>query len=388
MTHGVSSSISWLDADEAASEQARRLIAATTEVDGGTLDQLGLGGIRDFCSDHLFPGTSTLWRRARYLVLVPWCYQGSDPAGAQRRLRRALITRYEEGGRGSERGIIGAQKDVDRLPDEVLWNGLAMWGIRLGEVTRPAAAAAWSRRSQAQDDGTSSIWHPRLPARPPDFPKRQRIGLEPGEASFLSWLLTDPVVNPRDRYAAGRQASRLPLMLDEDLDPDTWNWRTVPTAASAELEQRVRDAACFADLAWSARALYALMVADRADADLEGHSEQLDAAERQVRSGSTGRDLAAWDLDRFAASVVKERPNAARGLTFLRTWRDLVLRTRGPLQRSDDAHERIIDREGRVKHGRARLTGAQPDPVAVAWPYDFRAAVARSIVADIKNARP
>ena len=162
----MSSSISWLDADEAASEQARRLIAATIEVDGGTLDQLGFGGIRDFCSDHLFPGTSTLWSRARYLVLVPWCYQGSDPAGAQRKLRRALTSRREEDGRRSEAGIIGAQKDVERLPDEVVWNGLAIWGVRLAEVTRPAAAAAGSRRREAQEDGTSSIWHPRLPARP------------------------------------------------------------------------------------------------------------------------------------------------------------------------------------------------------------------------------
>jgi hypothetical protein len=384
----VSSSISWLDADEAASEQARRLIAATTEVDGGTLDQLGLGGIRDFCSDHLFPGTSTLWSRARYLVLVPWCYQGPDPAGAQRKLRRALTARYEEPGRGSDRGIIGAQKDVDRLPDEVLWNGLVMWGIRLAEVTRPAAAAAWSRRSEAQENGTSSIWHPQLPFRPAEFPKRQRIGLEPSEASFLAGLLTNPVVNPRDRYAAGRQASRLPLMLDEDLDPDRWEWRTVPAAASSELGQHVQDAACFADLAWSARALYAVMVADRADADLEGHRNQLDKAESQVRSGSTGRALAAWDLDRFAAGVLKERPTAGRALAFLGTWRDLVLRTRGPLERSDEARERIINREGRVKRRRARLTGEQPDPVAVAWPYDFRAGVARSILADIRNARP
>jgi len=382
----VSSSISWLDADEAAREQVGRLIAATTEVDGGTLDQLGLGAIRDFCSDHLFPGTSTLWSRARYLVLVPWCYQGSDPAGAQRKLRRALIARAEERGRGSDRGIIGAQKDVDRLPDEVVWNGLAIWGIRLAEVTRPAAAAAWSRTSEAQRGETSLIWHPRLPVRPTNFPKHERIGLEPSEASFLAGLLTDPVVNPRDRYAAGRQASRLPLMLDEDLD--AWDWRNVPVAASPELGQHVRDAACFADLAWSARALYALMVAKRADADLERHRDQLEAAESRVRFDSTGRALAAWDLDRFAAGVKRERPNADRGLTFLRVWRDLVLRTGGSLERSDDACERIIDREGRVKRSRARLTGEQPDPVAAASPYVFRADVARSIVADIKNARP
>jgi hypothetical protein len=131
------------------------------------------------------------------------------------------------------------------------------------------------------------------------------------------------------------------------------------------------------------------MVADRGDADLEGHREQLDAAERRVRSGSSGQALAAWDLDRFAAGIRKERPNASRGLTFLHDWRDIMLRTRGPLERSDEAREQITAREvGVKKRSRARLIAEQPDPVAVAWPYDFRAEVARSIVADIKDARP
>ncbi|HMJ34775.1 MAG TPA: DUF6361 family protein [Baekduia sp.] len=378
------SSISWLDADEAASEQARRLIAATTDSDGGTLDQLGLGAIRDFCSDHLFPGTSTLWSRARYLVLVPWCYQGPDPAGAQRKLRRALTAHREERDRAANRGIIGAQKDVARLPDEVVWNGLALWGIRLAELSRPAAAAARSRPGQEH----SAIWHPRLPARPQDFPRRQRIGLEAGEAGFLAELLTDPVVHPRDRHAPGRHASRLPLMLDEDLDPESWDWRTVPASASPVLDQQMRDAACFADLAWSARALYALMVSDRAAVDPDAHSEQLDAAEHRVRSGSTGRALAAWDFDRFAAGVLQERPNARRALDFLRAWRDLVLRTSEPLAQSTEAQERIVVREHRVKRGRTRLTEERPEPVALAHPYDFRAGVARSIVSDIKDARP
>ena len=66
-----------------------------------------------------------------------------------------------------------------------------------------------------------------------------------------------------------------------------------------------------------------------------------------------------------------------------------MLRTHGPLELSEEARKRIVERERAVKKPtRARLTGERPDPVAVARPYNFRAGVARSIVADIQNARP
>ena len=37
-------------------------------------DELGIGQVRDAFSDSLFPGTSTLHTRARYLLFVPWCF--------------------------------------------------------------------------------------------------------------------------------------------------------------------------------------------------------------------------------------------------------------------------------------------------------------------------
>jgi len=51
-------------------------------------DELGIGQVRDAFSDLLFPGTSTLHTRARYLLIVPWCYQEAE----QRGLRGAALT--------------------------------------------------------------------------------------------------------------------------------------------------------------------------------------------------------------------------------------------------------------------------------------------------------
>jgi hypothetical protein len=382
------SAISWLDADEEASDQARRLIAATNEPEGGTLDELGLGGIRDTCSDQLFPGTSTLWRRARYLILVPWSYAGGDPRAVQRRLRKALVDQPDH---PREIGIIGAEKDVNRLPDEMVWNGLAVWGIRLGEINRRDAAVAGRRSSSRDADSIDlEIWHPRLPKRPDRFPAEQGIRLESAEAAFLHGLLqSDPILDPRDRHGSRRRASRLPLMLDEELNQE-WDWRETPERASEWLTAWTEDAGRFADVAWSARALYGLMVAEAADGDVDQFRIRLREAEAQVRQGREARKLARWDPSRLEAAVIDARPRTKLALRFVRDWLDLLRDEGGPLESSARARELVVERERRVKGPRRRLgvegSDLSPsDTVAPAWPYDFRAGVARSVVVDIQN---
>jgi hypothetical protein len=68
------SAIAWVDFDEAERERAQRLMQLFTEQD--TRDELGLGAIRDSISDHLFPGTSTIQTRLRYMLFI----HGFSPA--------------------------------------------------------------------------------------------------------------------------------------------------------------------------------------------------------------------------------------------------------------------------------------------------------------------
>ena len=42
--------------------------------DSDTLDEVGIGGIRDAFAELLFPSMSVLHTRARYLLFVPWIY--------------------------------------------------------------------------------------------------------------------------------------------------------------------------------------------------------------------------------------------------------------------------------------------------------------------------
>src|SRR5207253_5291425 len=58
------------------SEEQRRQILDVLDLfrEKGTVDELGLGTIRDAFANMLFPGTSTIQTRARYFLFVPWIY--------------------------------------------------------------------------------------------------------------------------------------------------------------------------------------------------------------------------------------------------------------------------------------------------------------------------
>ena len=67
------SSLAWIDFDEAERQRAQRIMALFQERE--TRDELGLGGIRDSIADHLFPGTSTIQTRLRYMLFIPWLFR-------------------------------------------------------------------------------------------------------------------------------------------------------------------------------------------------------------------------------------------------------------------------------------------------------------------------
>ena len=66
----MTSTFAWLDN----SEEQRRQILDVLELfrEKTTIDELGLGTVRDAFADILFPGTSAPMTRARYFLFVPW----------------------------------------------------------------------------------------------------------------------------------------------------------------------------------------------------------------------------------------------------------------------------------------------------------------------------
>src|SRR5439155_26616412 len=66
------SSLAWLDFSESDRQKALDVIDMFREK--GTVDELGLGTVRDALADLLFPGRSTIMTRARYCLFIPWVY--------------------------------------------------------------------------------------------------------------------------------------------------------------------------------------------------------------------------------------------------------------------------------------------------------------------------
>src|SRR3954469_23564447 len=121
----MSSSFTWLDY----SARERRTMLGVVDLfrEKGTVDELGLGTIRDAFADRLFPGTSTLQSRTRYWLFIPWLYQRLEaektkPANmdARARQRQAELVRALVSG-GESEGVIGieAKDKVLRPPSFV-----------------------------------------------------------------------------------------------------------------------------------------------------------------------------------------------------------------------------------------------------------------------------
>jgi len=131
------SAFAWLDYSDAERRKMLELIDIWREK--GTLDELGIGSIRDTFADRFFPAISTIQTRARYFLFVPWLYQmlereriPSARASAHARwLQARLVDSLKAGGEGGSAGLIGieAGANVQRPPSVTYWAGLRRLSI-------------------------------------------------------------------------------------------------------------------------------------------------------------------------------------------------------------------------------------------------------------------
>lgn len=144
------SSIGWIDFSSTDRERVAGVLALLSEA--GTLDELGIGQLRDAFADSLFPGFSTVQTRAKYFATVPQIFDDYWALPPRERRRRSLeaylkesedyvaerlVHNHEADHRELREpfpnGIIGKERvgkgGASRRPSSAYWTGLRKFGL-------------------------------------------------------------------------------------------------------------------------------------------------------------------------------------------------------------------------------------------------------------------
>lgn len=354
------SSLAWIDFDDAERQRVQRIMALFQERE--SRDELGLGAIRDSIADHLFPGTSTIQTRLRYMLFIPWIFRMLDdrdaPEGQLRAQVRTLEVRLADALKagGESNGIIGrdAGPRLQRLPSSVYWAGLGAWGIRIfvGSVDSyfTALRVLGRRRLSPEGEGTApdphppGLWSHALPPAPMALLDRAVFRLTADEAQFIV-----------DRLVAHQPAALLSVLARDRIDAECDYIWTHPHLAAFPSQARrlVRHGEVFSQVMHGAALLYNLALSELRERD-----DWVAAYRERVRGWAAELDLlavASWSLDDFWDAVEHPahsiRPAARR---FVMQWRDLVIDGVGGIDSSSVARQLVEDRERRLKTSQSR----------------------------------
>jgi hypothetical protein len=367
------SSISWLDHDSKARERSMRVLSFFNQPE--SRDELGIGGIRDAIADQLFPGTSTIQTRLRYVFFIPWLFSqleerrtsSSNFPSAAKQSEIQLLDALLQNSPVDEWGVIGreAKSSLKRMPSSVYWAALGSWGLRTFQGTQQQYfvqadrfyAVRTARRRRDDDDHhdsdpTGHVWHQHLlKLRPNDFPNSATLELEPDEAKFLldrwrsthpesllTWLALDMVkltkIDTVDRVWLHPRFSEFPKQIQTLLD----------------------HARRFDALVQGAALQYNLQLAQldhRLDLIEDYESRLTDWSERVSEAFNN------WDIESFWPHVIgKGHSISGNTKIFIENWFEIVSTNNGKGVNSAEARSLIADRERDLKDksGRSRFT--------------------------------
>lgn len=352
----MTSVITWLDVSSDEQRRMREIAAMFTQRE--SRDELGIGQLRDGISDALFPGTSTLHTRARYLLFVPWCFQHAvqskssvrggrrEPDATELQLITALRASADPAGLLGER----AGAELKTLPSSVYWTMLQRYGILTRPASRTEAFEASVPHLRIDDDGlmtTAAIWS--APTAPTGFPDEVPGGFAL-TAEEASWL--------RDRILEHAPNTLLAHLVQHPAEHDSRApWHDAAAAVSpAQAAKVVRHAQHFATILHGAQLLYNLLLAEEAN-----HPDLGD--DYRSRLAQWADELAPgyehWRLDDLLDVLEQERgsrlPVSPTAQRFVQNWTTIVQR-HAPTSLADlpPARSMIRERE-RIKGAKARL---------------------------------
>ncbi len=357
--------------------------------DSSTVDELGIGSVRDTFSNAFFPGTSTLHTRLRYLLFIPWLvndvarhrWSAEKAQGELRRRETELIHALVAG--QEIQGVIGrdAKSSLKTMPSALYWASLEILGIRRWKTTISGYFRNAAQRSTAVDDpdadgaGIDHLGMIHLPKPPESLASSTTFDLTRDEAEFL-----------KAQIASSHRDSAFGWLAVHHPDSEARRlWEHEARGEFPEpLRQLVDEARRFHFTGTGPAILYNLMLAELSDNEelVERFSDDLDAwaddlDEQEIFDG--------WDRQLFWRRLTTLNPRIRPATqAFLNDWWHLAATG---AHASSAARDLVQRRELNLKRARARLTYADARSTwgvgAGTGALDFRWTIARSHLNDI-----
>lgn len=383
--------LAWIDFDPEERRRAQTLIDLFKQPEAR--DELGLGTVRDL-ADLLFPGTSTIQTRLRYMFFIPWIYLEAQSKKATQ-MERAAVARDLEFQlseallRGGETvGVIGrdAGRNLRRLASSVYWAGLNTLGIR-NLMGSQATFLAYGPESLKDHD--LKLWASSLPKAPKGLFDQVTFALTKEEADFL-----------RDRLASSAKLTLLnELARTGQQHTQEWPWQVSGNAVSSTNRGILQHAERFSGVMYGATLFYNLLLALRAaykpnarkhaDAPMlvEDYRLRLESWKAELED----LNLSNWDLDDLFNLIERTNHNLTKASRdFIREWVSISRNSPVKLEGNSLAIDLLKQREHGLKRLKARLlhdaplerwSGASGDAR-----LDFRWGIAKSYLRELAHA--
>ncbi|UWU19534.1 DUF6361 family protein (plasmid) [Rhizobium sullae] len=354
--------LAWIDFDPEERRRAQTLIDLFKQPEAR--DELGLGTVRDGLADLLFPGTSTIQTRLRYMLFIPWTYceaQSRKASQAERtNIARDLEFRLSEALlRGGETiGVIGrdAGRDLKRLASSVYWAGLNSLGIR---TMMGSQATFLSYGPEIFKDHDLKLWSSSLPKAPANLFEEATFALTLKEADFL-----------RDRIASNAKPSLLNELAGAGKSfSQDWPWQVSESTISKSNRALLRHAERFSGVMYGASLLYNLLLALRAaerpnakkHADAPALIEHYRSRLDDWKTKLVFLELNSWDLDDlFSLIGTTSHTLTKASRDFIRAWISIAREGARHLETNSSAIDLLKLREQSLKRLKARLLHDAP----------------------------
>lgn len=392
----MQSGLGWVDFSSEHRDRVRTVIDLLATP--GVVDELGIGIIRDAFSDLLFPGVSTIQTRPKYFLVVPRILKDYETLPDRQRQRvplrdylaeeemacRVRLAARYNGAEGL--GIIGVSfgsstdRDIQRPPSSVYWNGLRAFGIVRSKLSLPEYCRQHSghrpslrmvleetREEQGDDVDAEDFSHSSVIHLPDGDGWRDdlAITLSKDEAEFL-----------RHQISASQPSSLLGQIL---LDPKATEEFTMLSdrSAFADLldmpilkqlpDQHLRRVVFLADAFWQilrgAHIRYNLLLQQRFGTETQASS--LRTQWQEWMDDMRRFEWSEWDTDEVW-QLVSEHGSQVRPWTtrFVNGW---IAAAHQGASRSSVYDDLVMHQEASNKRSRARLRSDNRDESVGEW---------------------